>query len=130
MISKYKMNSYFRKIEIWALFFYLVCLRFCFFVCFSFFLLIFLILFYLFLTFFETLQENDLTFLVFYKNTNSNFSGTLQKVVNMSEYNSRCNEIQKYLKIITIFFVFVFLVIFFRVFFWFFIFFIIIYNKN
>src|SRR5260364_283511 len=79
-ISKLQeMNSYFREIEIWVFVFLFSLLTFLFFGCFSFFLLIFLIFFYLFLTFFGTLQENDLTFLVLYKNTNSNFSVTLQE---------------------------------------------------
>src|SRR5260363_72780 len=72
-------NSYFREIEIWVFIFLFSLLTFLFFGCFSFFLLIFLIFFYLFLTFFGTLQKNNLTFLVLYKNTNSNFSGTLQE---------------------------------------------------
>src|SRR5260364_239232 len=95
------MNFYFREIEIWSFVFFLFSLFI--FLFFFFFLLIFLILFYLFLTFFKTLQENDPTFLVFYKNTNFNFSGTLQEVVNISKYNSRCNKMRKKLKNITIF---------------------------
>ena len=84
-------NINLRKWKIWwlRLFFLFSLLTFLLFVCFSFFLLIFnFILFYLFLTSFETLQENNLTFLALYKNTNSNFFNTLQEVANISEYNS------------------------------------------
>src|SRR5260364_116226 len=69
-----------------SFFFFFILLAFLFFFCFLFFYLFFnFILFYLFLTSFRTLQKNNLTFSALYKNTNSNFFGTLQEVLYVSE---------------------------------------------
>ena len=76
------------EMEIWGFVYFFIQFAYIFVFCLFFFLLIFnFILFYLSLTSFGTMQENDLTFPALYKNTNSNISGTLQKVMNMSEYN-------------------------------------------
>src|SRR5260363_316230 len=81
------LNSYFRKIEIWGFvyFFLLSLLAYFVFQLFFFFTYFFtFILFYLFLIFFRTFQEKP-DFPAFYKNTNSNFSATLQEPTRLSD---------------------------------------------